>query len=38
MWAIHRKWSLGDDRSYNLLRPFVKSEVDILMNSGDRSI
>jgi hypothetical protein len=34
MWAIYRKWSLGDDRSYGLIRPFVKSEVDILRTSG----
>jgi hypothetical protein len=29
IWAIYRKWSLGDDRSYNLIRPFVKSEVNV---------
>lgn len=35
MWAIYRKWSLGDDRSYNLIRSFVKSEVDILRGSNE---
>ena len=34
MWAIYRKWSLGDVRSYNLIRPFVKSEVDIFRTAG----
>lgn len=35
MWAIYRKWSLDDDRSYNLIRSFVKTEVDILRGSEE---
>ncbi len=35
MWAIYRKWSLGDDRSYNLIRSFVRSEVDILQATNE---
>jgi hypothetical protein len=34
MWAIYRKWSREDVRSYDLIRPFVKSEVDIFRTAG----
>ena len=28
-WAIYRKWDRGDDRSYNVIRPVVRSEFEI---------
>ena len=30
MWAIYRKWALGDDRSYLLVQSFVKNELEIV--------
>lgn len=29
LWAVHRKWERHDLRSYELIRPFVRSEFDI---------
>lgn len=31
-WAIYRKWDRGDERSYNLIRPVVRSEIDIFQS------
>ena len=31
-WAIHKKWTHGDGRSYQRIRPAVKSEFDIFRN------
>lgn len=31
-WAIHRKWSRNDSRSYDVISPAVKSEFDIFRN------
>jgi hypothetical protein len=28
-WAVYRKWSAADERSYELIRPVVQSEFDI---------
>lgn len=28
-WAIQRKWELGDDRSYQLIRPLIATEYDL---------
>ena len=28
-WAVHRKWQHGDGRSYDLIRPFIRSELEI---------
>ncbi len=28
-WAVQRKWQHGDERSYQLIRPFVRSELEI---------
>jgi hypothetical protein len=28
-WAIYRKWESGDNRSHNLVRVYIKSELDI---------
>ena len=28
-WAIYRKWNSGDDRSYNVIGPVVRSEFEI---------
>lgn len=33
MWAVHRKWRDGDMRSYDLIRRFIRSEIEI---SGGR--
>lgn len=35
MWAIYKKWSTGDLRSYEIIRPFVKSEFDIFRVGTD---
>ena len=29
MWAVYKKWTTGDTRSYDLIRSFIKSEFDI---------
>jgi hypothetical protein len=29
MWAVYKKWSVADRRSYDLVKPFLKSEFDI---------
>ena len=34
-WAIYRKWDRGDDRSYRVIQPVVRSEFDIF-KSGIR--
>jgi hypothetical protein len=31
-WAVYRKWSLLDERSYELIRSAVRSEFDIFRN------
>lgn len=28
-WALHRKWTQGDERSYKLIHPAIRSEFDI---------
>ena len=33
-WAIQRKWERGDDRSYGLIRPKIRSEYDLLAPEG----
>lgn len=33
-WAIQRKWEGGDDRSYGLIRPKIRSEYDLLAPEG----
>ena len=35
MWAIYKKWTTGDLRSYETIRPFVKSEFDIFKNGQE---
>lgn len=35
-WAIYRKWQRGDVRSYRLVEPFLKAEIDVL--AGERSV
>ncbi len=27
LWAVHRKWQAGDERSYALVQPFLRSEL-----------
>lgn len=34
-WAVHRKWTLDDARSYDLIRPAIRSEFD-LFRTGTR--
>jgi Protein of unknown function (DUF3800) len=34
-WAVGRKWELGDERSYQLIQPAMRGEVD-LFAGGDR--
>ncbi len=34
-WAIQRKWELGDDRSYNLVKGKIYSEFDIFRRGKD---
>jgi hypothetical protein len=29
MWAVARRWRNGDERSYRLIQPFIRSEVEI---------
>jgi hypothetical protein len=31
-WAIYRRWTSSDDRSYNVIRPAVCSEFDIFLD------
>lgn len=33
-WAVFRKWERGDSRSYELIRPALKSEYDIFKTGG----
>ncbi len=33
-WAIYRKWSRGDERSYNLIRTAIRSEFDIFRSGS----
>lgn len=35
-WAIYRKWESGDNRSYDYIKDFIKSEFDIF-RSGNKS-
>lgn len=35
MWAVYRKWQLGDRRSYDLVQAYIRSEFDIL-EQGDQ--
>jgi hypothetical protein len=35
-WAIHRKWSRGDDRSHRYVRDAIKSEFDIFKSGYQR--
>ena len=28
-WAVHKKWTHGDRRPYELIREFIRSEFDI---------
>lgn len=35
MWAVYKKWNLGDVRSYDLVRRFVKSEFDIFRTGSE---
>src|SRR3989338_2221769 len=34
-WAIYRKWEMGDDKSYQVIRNVIKSEFDIF-RTGER--
>ncbi len=33
-WAIYRKWSRHDSRSYNMILPAIASEFDIFRTGG----
>ena len=33
-WAIYRKWSKGDSRSYDRIKPAIRSEFDIFKNGS----
>lgn len=35
-WAIYRKWSRGDLRSYELIQPFIRREFDIFQRGKSR--
>lgn len=34
-WAIYRKWTLGDARSFNVIRPVVQTEYDLYQGKAD---
>jgi len=34
-WAIHKKWKDNERRPYNLIRQFIKSELDILQTGSE---
>jgi hypothetical protein len=31
-WAIYRKWEIGDCRSYDIIKPAIKSEFDLFQS------
>jgi hypothetical protein len=35
MWAVHRKWTADDRRSYGLIRPFIRTELDLLRRGSE---
>jgi hypothetical protein len=35
-WAVHRKWRNGDTRSYDLVRRFIRSELEIFKEGKER--
>ena len=34
-WALHRKWTQADERSYQLIRPAIRSEFDIFRTGNN---
>ena len=35
MWAVHRKWTANDRRSYDLISPFIRTETDVLRRGSE---
>jgi Protein of unknown function (DUF3800) len=35
MWVVHRKWTANDRRSYDLIHPFIRTELDVLRRGSD---